>query len=469
MVAGMIVDVRDRGVEADPAEQLPEIRCRLSTDAAQLIGEQQVRPPAAIGGAVFGLQQGEGADHAMAPVSRLAPVAIKALDQQHIGIAHSGEATLRHLQPAAAGQQQQAVLHARLVPGVGRRRELGQPEGVVGLHGGLGAGAAHRRAGLADQLLHLLQGRACPQGFLAEDRIGRQLDALQIESAVEATLQRRWINAAAKANRTAAVIRSEQQQIEIAGLPQAAMASDHPPSPVIRQGIAQCPEEAPQTGRLEGALAQPQLHRIELHRVRPLAVAAAINERAHGLVLPIAALRKPARRDELRAARRDHIDVALKIRWHDRRAPGLGETERETAGRGGSEVVVETLTARGLAGLAGRLQGLAFRIPVGIGHKLQLIEQPQHPEGTEVGGHRGAGLAALHIGHSEAAHAHPFGHVLQPPAAPQPGGADVAPQPLQGLLQGRWGVLDDGAELGQDRQKAKNTMLDDSLNSSYVA
>jgi len=104
------------------------------------------------------------------------------------------------------------------------------------------------------------------------------------------------------------------------------------------------------------------------------------------LVLPIAALRKPAGRDERRAARQDHVDVALKIRWHNRRAPGLGETERETAGRGGSEVVVETLTARGLAGLAGRLQGLAFRIPVGIGHKLQLIEQAQHPEGTEVGG-----------------------------------------------------------------------------------
>jgi hypothetical protein len=82
-------------------------------------------------------------------------------------------------------------------------------------------------------------------GFLAEDGIGRLFDALKIESAVEATLRRRWCYAPAKAHRTAAVIWPEQQQIEIAGFPQAAMASDHPAPPVIRQGIAQCPEEAP--------------------------------------------------------------------------------------------------------------------------------------------------------------------------------------------------------------------------------
>jgi hypothetical protein len=140
--------------------------------------------------------------------------------------------------------------------------------------------------------------------------------------------------------------------------------------------------------------------------------------------------------------------------------------EGETAGRGGSEVVVETLTARGLAGLAGRLQGLALPIPVGIGHRRQLIEQPQHPEGTEVGGDRGAGLAALHIGHGEAAHAHPLGHVLEPPAAPQPGGADVAPQPLQGLLQGRRGVLNDGTELGQGWP---TRLRDDNINGLWVA
>ena len=150
---------------------------------------------------------------------------------------------------------------------------------------------------------------------------------------MEAALRRRWINAAAKAHRTAAIVRSEQQQIEIAGLPQTAMASDHPASPVIRQGIAQGPEEAPQPGRLEGALEQPQLYRIELHRIRPLAVAAAIDERAHRLALPITALRKPARRDERRAARQDHVDVALEIRWHDRRAPGLGEGDQKSSSK----------------------------------------------------------------------------------------------------------------------------------------
>ena len=121
------------------------------------------------------------------------------------------------------------------------------------------------------------------------------------------------------------------------------------------------------------------------------------------------------------------------------------------------------MAAGGLARLTSRLQGLALLIPVGIGHRLQLIEQPQHPEGTEVGGDRGAGLAALHIGHREAAHAHPLGHVLQPPAAPQPGGADVAAQPLQGLLQSRRGVLNEGAELGQDRPAR---LRDDNLNGS---
>jgi hypothetical protein len=97
------------------------------------------------------------------------------------------------------------------------------------------------------------------------------------------------------------------------------------------------------------------------------------------------------------------------------------------------------MAAGGLDRLACRLQGLALPIPVRIGHRLQLIEQPQHPEGTEIGGHGGAGLATLHIGHGEAAHAQPLGDVLQAPAAPQPGGADVPPQPLQSLLQGRWG------------------------------
>ena len=121
------------------------------------------------------------------------------------------------------------------------------------------------------------------------------------------------------------------------------------------------------------------------------------------------------------------------------------------------------MAAGGLARLAGRLQGLALPIPVGIGHRLQLIEQAQHPEGTEVSGDRGAGLAALHIGHGETRHTHPFGHVLEPPAAAQPGGADVATQPLQGLLQGRRGVLNDGAELGQDR---RTRLRDDTINGS---
>ncbi len=162
------------------------------------------------------------------------------------------------------------------------------------------------------------------------------------------------------------------------------------------------------------------------------------------MALPIAVLRKPAGGDELRAARWDHVEVALEIRWHDRRAPGLGEggwtrrirSRRRSDGGGG------------LARLAGRLQGLALPIPVGIGHRLQLIEQAQHPERTQISGDRGAGFAAFHIGHGEAAHAHPLRNILEPPAAPQPGGADVAAQLLQGLLQSRRGVLNDGTELG---------------------
>ena len=137
-------------------------------------------------------------------------------------------------------------------------------------------------------------------------------------------------------------------------------------------------------------------------------------------------------------------------------------------GLGGSEVVVKAMAAGGLTRLAGRLQGLALPIPVGIGHHLQLIEQAQHPESTEIGGDRGAGLAALHIGHGEAAHAHPLRNILEPPAAPQPGGADVAAQPLQGLLQIRRGVLNDGTELGQ-AGKRQARMSDDSLNGSWVA
>ena len=150
---------------------------------------------------------------------------------------------------------------------------------------------------------------------------------------MEATLRRRRFHAPAKAHSTAAIVRPEQQQIEIAGLPQASMAGDHPAPPVIRQGIAQCPEEATQAGGLEGALAQLQLHRIELHRVRALPVAPAVHERAHRLVLPIAALRKPACRDELRATRQDHVDVALKIRRHDRRAPRLGEEDQKSSSK----------------------------------------------------------------------------------------------------------------------------------------
>lgn len=104
----------------------------------------------------------------MAPVSRLAPVAIEALHQEHIGITHAGETAFRHL------------------------------------------------------------------------------DALQIKGAMEAALRRRRFNAAAKAQRTATIIRPKQQQIPIAGRPKASMASDHPASPVIRQGIAECAKEAPQ-------------------------------------------------------------------------------------------------------------------------------------------------------------------------------------------------------------------------------
>ena len=86
----MVVHIRDRGVEADPTEQLPQIHRRLNADAAQFIGQQQIGPLAAIGGAVFSLQQGEGTHHAMAPVSAFAPVAIETLHQQHIRIAHPG-------------------------------------------------------------------------------------------------------------------------------------------------------------------------------------------------------------------------------------------------------------------------------------------------------------------------------------------------------------------------------------------
>jgi hypothetical protein len=50
------------------------------------------------------------------------------------------------------------------------------------------------------------------------------------------------------------------------------------------------------------------------------------------------------------------------------------------------------MTAGCLARLAGRLQGLALFIPIGIGHRRQ-----------------------------------PLGHILKPPAAPQPGGAVLRP------------------------------------------
>jgi hypothetical protein len=115
------------------------------------------------------------------------------------------------------------------------------------------------------------------------------------------------------------------------------------------------------------------LHGIQLHRVGSLPVAGAMDERAHRLAPPIKALRRPARPDELRAARRDHVNEALEIRSDDGRAPGLDEV----AGPGGPEVVVEAIAAWSLARLAGRLQGLALPIPVGIGHRLQLIEQAQ--------------------------------------------------------------------------------------------
>jgi len=52
--------------------------------------------------------------------------------------------------------------------------------------------------------------------------------------------------------------------------------------------------------------------------------------------------------------------------------------------------------------------------------------------------------------------------------APQPGGTDVAAQPLQGLLQSCWGVLNDGTELGQ-AGKRQARLSDGSINGSWVA
>lgn len=80
-----------------------------------------------------------------------------------------------------------------------------------------------------------------------------------------------------------------KQQINIAGLPPAAMVRDHPAPPLIREGIAPRPEEAIQPPGFEGAWTQPQLHWIKLHRVRPLPKAAAEDKRAHRLTVQIAA------------------------------------------------------------------------------------------------------------------------------------------------------------------------------------
>ena len=51
------------------------------------------------------------------------------------------------------------MLYPRLIPTVIGSRKLRQPEGIVYLHSDLRAGAAHRGAGLAEQLLHLAPSR----------------------------------------------------------------------------------------------------------------------------------------------------------------------------------------------------------------------------------------------------------------------------------------------------------------------
>jgi len=123
----MVVQIRHHRIEAHSAEQLVQVGFRFRTHAPDFICKQDVRPVPPSYRVIVTLQQGQRADHAVAPVTVFYPVAVKPAHEQNLPPANRCDVAVSRAEATGFGKLQQAVLHAGMVPAIIMSGELGDP------------------------------------------------------------------------------------------------------------------------------------------------------------------------------------------------------------------------------------------------------------------------------------------------------------------------------------------------------
>ena len=233
VIARVVVEIGNRRVETNPAEQLPEIGFRSRAGAPDFIGQQEIGPLGAVFRLVPGAQQGEGADHAVTAIAGFSVVAVEAAHQQDIFAADGFKAAVRDMKAAFGGKAQHSVLDARIVEAVFAGAEFREPETAVILDNRLRTGAAHRGAGI-DQIAGLGDEFIGTIGIIGHDRIGSGLETREVERAVERAARSGRRDIETEPERAGPVIRPLQQIVEFFENGEAGVFFDYPAAPIIR-------------------------------------------------------------------------------------------------------------------------------------------------------------------------------------------------------------------------------------------
>ena len=205
------------------------------------------------------------------------------------------------------------------------------------------------------------------------------------------------------------------------------MPLDHPPSPGIGHRVANGAEEALHARRLVDMIGEAQLDGVELHGVCEPAVAPAVHERTDRSTGGSRGEAETPRGDELGGAGQHDVDEALPVRTSS----------------------PSPRARRAIFGLRACSSALPSSSRSGSATSSHVRQEAQSPERAQMSGDADGRLALLDIGDQEARHAHTLGQRSLRQLAAEAGGAKVAPEPLQR-------VLDRGGRRSRDSRPSRH-------------
>ena len=235
VIARVVVGVRDERVKHHPPVQLHHIGGAAPT---QFVRQQEVRPAVARLGRVLGTQDRQPADHAVAQVAALDPLAIETLDQHYVARAHGYHPRFGAGDAAFVRQAQHRMLDACIRPAIAAVGKFRNPEPIAILDDVLRPRATDRGA-WPQQAFHLRTVRILGGSrLIVHDALSEREQGIELDQFVVATEGRRRPFFEAERQRTRPVIRRVQQQVGFVEAHLTELALDDTPAPSVGQRVA---------------------------------------------------------------------------------------------------------------------------------------------------------------------------------------------------------------------------------------